>query len=144
MSVPHDPTRVHGWGADLDPTQRPAVPMERTPPRLDGVHWDEPEQQQQNVEVLRSVERPTITPVFGTSVPPSGLSGVIRRAAYRLSENDIRHWLMLMAADRVNVVEGVFDDVRETRWGRRLTHPVVLGGAAVLAGMWLARRSRRS
>src|SRR3712207_7304024 len=26
---------IQGWGADLDPADRPAVPMERTPPRLD-------------------------------------------------------------------------------------------------------------
>ncbi len=32
---------------------------------------------------------------------------MIRRAAFRYSKNDLRHWLMLMGADRVNVVEGM-------------------------------------
>ena len=29
-------THIKGWGADLDHKNRPAVPMERTPPRLEG------------------------------------------------------------------------------------------------------------
>jgi hypothetical protein len=49
--------------------------------------------------------------LFGTSAPPKGLSGAIRRFAYKLTENDIRHWLLLMFADRVNVVEGIGEDL---------------------------------
>ena len=105
------PAGIEGWGADLDPAMRPAVPMERTPPRFIHVHWDEPEQQPQTVKVFHSTERPGMTPVFGTSTPPRGLSGVIRGGAFRYSENDIRHWLMLLFADRVNVVEGIIDDL---------------------------------
>lgn len=107
----HPPAGIQGWGADLDPAVRPAVPKERTPPRLPNVPWDAPAQQAHTVEVLHSTERPGMTPVFGTSVPPSGVSGVIRRGAFRYSENDLRHWLMLLFADRVNVVEGVLDDL---------------------------------
>lgn len=59
--------------------------------------------QLQKVEILRSNERPGLTPVFGTSTPPSGLSGMLRRAAFKFSENDLRHWLILLFADRVNV-----------------------------------------
>ncbi len=103
---------IQGWGADLDRKDRPGVPMERTPPRfLDGKHWDQPEQQKQNIEVLVSPERPGLTPVFGTSAPPAGLSGMIRRAAFKLTENDIRHWLLLLVADRVNMVEGIGQDL---------------------------------
>lgn len=102
---------VQGWGADLDPSMRPAVPMERTPPRFLNVHWSEIEQQPVKIEVFHSVERPGITPVFGTSVPPKGVSGLIRRAAYKMTENDIRHWLLLLFADRVNMVEGIFEDL---------------------------------
>ncbi len=106
-----DTAHIQGWGADLDPANRPAVPMERTPPRLPNVHWDTPEQQQARVKVHHSTERPGITPVFGTSTPPSGLSGKMRDLAFRYSENDIRHWLILLAADRVNVGEGLLDDL---------------------------------
>jgi hypothetical protein len=102
---------IQGWGADLDRKNRPAVPMERTPPRLPGARLDRIEQQRQNIEVFVSPERPGITPIFGTSTPPSGLSGRIRRFAYKLTENDIRHWLLLLFADRVNVIEGIGQDL---------------------------------
>ena len=108
-----DMSHIQGWGADLDIKNRPAYPKERTPPRLDNVHWDIPEQQPVNIKVHHSIERPRITPVFGTSSPPSGWSGKIRDYAFTLSENDIRHWLLLMFADRVNVVEGIGQDLSE-------------------------------
>lgn len=103
---------IPGWGVDLDPADRPAYPKERMPARLPGLHWDEPEQQHSNVEVLCSTERDSqLTPVFGTTVPPRGASGAMRRAAFRFSENDLRHWLLLLAADRTNVVEGLACDL---------------------------------
>ena len=103
---------IPGWGADLDPADRPAYPKERIPARLPGLHWEEPPQQEAHVEVLCSTERDsTITPVFGSTVPPSGLSGVIRRLAFKYSENDLRHWMILLAADRTNVVEGIACDL---------------------------------
>lgn len=134
---------IEGWGADLDPEDRPAVPKERIPARLDNVHWDYPEQQAVRVEVLHSIERPGITPVFGTACPPSGLSGAIRRRAFRRSESDLRHWLLLLAADRVNVVEGLIDDVRESPRARRVAAgAVVVGVLAYLALRQPARRRR--
>ncbi len=103
---------IKGWGADLDPADRPAYPKERMPARLPGLHWDTPEQQPATVKILSSTERDgQLTPVFGTTVPPSGLSGAMRGAAFRFSENDLRHWLILLAADRTNVVEGLVDDL---------------------------------
>ena len=52
------------------------------------------------------MEHAFLTPVFGTSVPLKGVSGVIRKAAYRTySEARAAHWLLLLAADRVNVLE---------------------------------------
>jgi len=106
-----DFSHIKGWGADLDHKNRPAYPMERKPPRLEGLHWHDVEDQPLRMKVYHSVERPGVTPVFGTSTPPSGLSGKIRDIAYRLSENDVRHWLLLLFADRVNVVEGIGQDL---------------------------------
>lgn len=106
-------SHIKGWGADLDRRNRPAYPKERTPPRLEGLHWTDAGQQPRHIQVFHSTERPGITPVFGTSAPPRGLSGKLREIAYRLSENDIRHWLLLLFADRVNVVEGIGDDLRQ-------------------------------
>lgn len=105
------PAGIQGWGADLDPAVRPAVPRERTPPRLPNGQPEPPPPQARTVRVFHSTERPGLTPVFGTSAPPSGASGLIRGAAYRYSENDLRHWLMLLFADRVNVVEGILQDL---------------------------------
>ena len=105
------PANIQGWGADLDPQARPGVPMERTPPRFIEPSYDQPEQQPVSVKVFHSTERPGLTPVFGTSTPPSGVSGLIRAGAFRFSENDLRRWLMLLFADRVNVVEGIIEDL---------------------------------
>lgn len=106
-----DMSHIPGWGVDKDRKHRPAVPMERTPPRLHNVHWRAPPQQRTDVEILHSIERTGITPVFGTSVPPSGVSGRLRELAFRYSESDLRHWLILLAADRVNVGEGLLSDL---------------------------------
>lgn len=102
---------IIGWGADLDRANRPAVPMERTPPRLPHPPDHDPEQQPETVKILHSTERPGLTPLFGTPCPPTGLSGKMREVAFTQSENDLRHWLLLLAADRVNVVEGVVHDL---------------------------------
>lgn len=114
----HRPSReqlqaIPGWGSDLDHKNRPAIPMERTPPRFIHVAEGQPVQQAETVEVFSSAERPGITPIFGTAQPPKGLSGMIRRFAYKLPENDLRHWLMLVAADRVNMVEGIVEDLQQ-------------------------------
>lgn len=67
--------------------------------------------QPEDVEVLRSLEHNRRPAVFGVSVPPSGVSGMIRRAAFTYSESDWRHWLMLLGADRVNMLEGILADL---------------------------------
>ena len=110
LSPPRRPD-IPGWGVDLRPEDRPAFPMERTPPRGVHVHWTQAEQQPESVEILTSTERPGITPVFGTTVPPSGLSGVLRRYAFGFSENDVRRWMILLMADRINMVEGLLQDL---------------------------------
>jgi len=136
MAITTDRSDILGWGADLDRANRPAVPMERTPARLEGAREGEPAQQAVTVEVLHSVEKPGITPVFGTSNPPRGLSGWMRRRAFRRSESDIRHWMMLLAADRVNVVEGLLADARKSPGARSAA--IVCAG--LLVGAWWMRR----
>lgn len=102
---------IKGWGADLDPANRPAYPKERMPARLEGVHWEQPEPQGQHIEVLQSTEYPARPPVFGTGPAPKGLSGIVRRFAFGFSESDLRHWLLLLLADRVDVGEGLVADL---------------------------------
>ena len=99
--------RIPGWGADADPSVRPAHPRELSPdPRRYGAHWDFPERQPQHTPRERSVEHAILTPVFGTAQPLRGASGVVRRYAYeRFSEARLAHWLLLVAADRVDAWE---------------------------------------
>jgi hypothetical protein len=97
--------RIPGWGVDLDPKDRPSVPRERFDPDLNGAHWDFPERQPEKWPRERSVEHKFLTPVFGTSCPPRGLSGVVRRYAFRYSEGRAAHWLLLLGADRVDALE---------------------------------------
>jgi hypothetical protein len=108
-----DPSQIKGWGVDADPKNDPTYPMKN---RNDGEHagysWERPAQQPITVEILHSNERPDLTSVFGTSTPPSGPSGAIRRFAFRYSESSYGHWLPLMLADRVSVVEGVLADLK--------------------------------
>jgi hypothetical protein len=114
--APKDNSRINGWGVDVDPKNDPTYPMKH---RNDGEHagysWERPAQQPITVEVLHSNERSDLTSVFGTSTPPSGLSGMIRRVAFKYSESSYGHWLPLMLADRVGVLEGVLADVERGR-----------------------------
>lgn len=134
-----DHSHIQAWGVDLERSNRPAVPMERTPPRLEGVHWDEPEQQPQHVEVLVSRERQGMPPVFGTSVPPNGPSAGLRRKAFEYTENNIKHWLLLIAADRVDVMEGRAEDFKQLPRHHPVAAAALIGGVALL-GMWMQRR----
>jgi hypothetical protein len=97
--------RIPGWGADLDPADRPSYPREQ-PGMETGARWDFPERQPEEWPRERSVEHAFLTPVFGTSTPPKGASGAIRKYAYaRFSEGRAAHWLLLIAADRVDAWE---------------------------------------
>ncbi len=98
--------RIPGWGVELDPKDRPSNPREKFDPDLNGAHWDFPERQPEKWPRERSIEHAFLTPVFGTSCPPKGLSGIMRKYAYRrFSEARAAHWLILIAADRVDSVE---------------------------------------
>jgi hypothetical protein len=99
--------RIPGWGADLDPKDRPSFPkLQGNPPPVTGAHWEFPERQVEKWPRERSIEHRFLTPVFGTSAPPKGISGVIRKFAYRkYSEARAAHWLLLIAADRVDALE---------------------------------------
>ena len=152
-------SHIPGWGADLEKSQRPAVPMERRPPRLPGAPIPRPARQAPDPNVLHSTERPGLTPVFGTTAPLRGMSGGIRRWAFRYSENDLRHWLMLLVADRIDVVEGLFADIgkghlpnlpAEMGWRAEVRHNPAgaarkVAVVAVAAGVlwWWYRRDRR-
>jgi hypothetical protein len=98
--------RIPGWGADLDPADRPSYPKLGDYLDQTGAHWEMPERQPGGEGRERSVEHAFLPPVFGTAQPRRGLSGALRKLAYdRWSEGRMAHWLTLIAADRVNVFE---------------------------------------
>ncbi|WP_138733242.1 hypothetical protein [Modestobacter excelsi] len=95
--------RIPGWGADLDPADRPSSPKLQYSPGTTGAHWDFPDRQPGSEGREHSIEHAFVTPVFGTAQPLHGLSGAIRRLAYvRFSEARLAHWLLLIAGDRVD------------------------------------------
>lgn len=108
-------SRIPGWGSDLDPAMRPGVPRDKAPEL--GVESLYPPFRQQvpRVKIHKSTEHGRLTPVFGTSCPPRGLSGWMRDQAYRFSEGRLARWMTLIAADRVNVAEDLLGDLAQMR-----------------------------
>ncbi|MGI4886005.1 MAG: hypothetical protein ACRYFR_13700 [Janthinobacterium lividum] len=107
-----DPGLLPGWGIDADPKNDPTYPMRhRMNVGQDPDSKHRPTLQLVDEELLKSIERKNVSAVFGTPLPPHGLSGVIRRWAFKYSESNYAHWLPLLVADRVDMVEGVLGDL---------------------------------
>jgi len=107
-----DYKNIPGWGMDADPENEPTYPMKNyTGDDHNRLNYERSVQQPKSVEILMSTERPEMTRVFGTSTPPTGLSGMIRRYAFKHSEDRYRHWIPLLMADRINVYEGLLEDL---------------------------------
>lgn len=102
--VPANYKSVHGWGADLDPRKRPMVPME-LPSTVRNVRGKVTHRQKPAHRIHISNEHPDLTPVFGTSVPPRGLSGMLRDYAYEYGEGTNRRWMTLLISDRIDMIE---------------------------------------
>jgi hypothetical protein len=119
--------RIPGWGVDLDPKDRPSVPQEKFDPELSGAHWEFPERQPEKWPRERSIEHAFLTPVFGTSCPPRGVSGIMRKYAYaKYSEGRAAHWLILLAADRVDALESTLGSFVSRRPDNPITETGVL------------------
>jgi hypothetical protein len=107
--------RIRGWGSDLDPGMRPGVPRDKAPEIGAELLYPPIPQQQTRIRIHKSSEHARLTPVFGTSCPPGGLSGRIRDFGYKFSEGRLSRWLTLIAADRVDVLEGLLSDLAHGR-----------------------------
>lgn len=105
---------IPGWGVDRRPESRPGHPLEQE----------------------RHVGFDTVQgmPPYTTTIPLGGLSGLIRRAAYKLPDWKPRRWLMLMMADRVDALEAKLTP-------RNLLFAGGLGG--LLGALLLRRRAAR-
>jgi len=106
-----DTKRVVGWGVDADGRNDPTYPYRDRSEDDHSGSWLRPSLQQSEVEILQSVEHKQLPAVFGTASPPKWLSGSMRRLAFRWTESNWAHWLLLMGADRVNMIEGLVEDV---------------------------------
>lgn len=103
--------RPVGWGADADRENRPGVPREKRPASpLPGAHWQSPERQPGKAPGNVRADLHQTTPVFGTAQPLKGLSGRLRLQAYKIPDNHPSHWMLLLAADRMDVIESAIAD----------------------------------
>ena len=118
--------RIPGWGADLDPADRPSYPKLQYPADA-GAHWDFPDRQPGGEGREHSIEHAFVTPVFGTAQPLHGASGAVRRYAYaRFSEGRLAHWLLLIAGDRLDVAGARLRSYASTRPDNPFTETGVL------------------
>src|SRR4051812_27700369 len=119
--------RIPGWGADLDPKDRPSVPKLQFQDDLSGAHWEFPDRQPEAWPRERSIEHAFLTPVFGTAQPPKGLSGAIRQFSYRrFSEGPAAHWLLPVLGGRGGAIERHLASFATTRPDNPITETGVL------------------
>lgn len=138
MTMTHTKSRQgRPEAADADRKHRPGVPKETAPKPAGNSHWVAPPKQEQRTEILKEPTRMAMSSTFGSALPPKGLSGVIRRAAYRVPDYEAKRWMLLMLADRV--------DVLESDLGRAVKRPETWALAAALGfgGAMLMARARR-
>ena len=157
--IANSPKDIPGWGIDADPENEPTYPMKHyTGADHDRLNYERAPQQPIDIEVLHSNERPGVTRVFGTSTPPSGLSGALRRYAFKFSEGSAGHWFTLVLADRVNAIEGIVDDIKrghipniiaergwtaEWKYNRKETVKKLVVGAFIAAAVITVLSQRR-
>jgi hypothetical protein len=123
------PPRRPAWAdVDLDLARRPGVPHEaREPKPFPNTIFPPERQPGEPAAPMHGRPNKRMPPVFGTSTPLRGLSGVVRRMAYTLPDHYPSHWLLKMLGDRV--------ELWETRARRMLpiALPLALLGLAVRA-----------
>jgi hypothetical protein len=83
--------------------------------------------QRPRVEVLQVLGRKKPVWVVSNAQPPRGLAGRLRRKAFRIPEHHAEHWMLLLAADRLEVKVS-----RARRW---------LGLAAGVVALWTVLRA---
>ncbi len=117
------------WGVDRDPARRPGVPMEREPQPWPNARFPPEPQPGRPASPLHGRPNKRMPPVFGTAEPPRGLSGLVRRWAYRYPDHAPRHWMMLLLGDRVD------------SWTHRFRRVAPLAVGVAVAALWLRRRT---
>ena len=148
---------VENWGVDLK--THPGVPKER-PSSVTDAYGPPLPRQKPKIDVTVSVEHRGLTPAFGESVAPKGLSGLLRRYAYQFGEGRNARWMTLILADRVDAVEESLRDLtrgilpnpyKERGWSADLRYDrlALAKRSAIyvgigIAGVFLVRRMLRA
>jgi hypothetical protein len=118
-------------GIDLEVSRRPGYSRERGIKSWPNSRWPIEPQRRDVTVFMHGRSNKTFPPVFGTDVPPKGLAGLIRKLAYQYPDHMARHWLMLLAADRVDA------------WGFQGKKLLPLVVPVVVVGVVARRLSRR-
>jgi hypothetical protein len=92
-------------GFDLDPSRRPGYASRRGIEPWPNARWPVASQRREVRVFMHGRSNKSFPPVFGTDTPPHGLSGEVRRLAYAYPDHMARHWLLLLASDRVDLWE---------------------------------------
>jgi hypothetical protein len=102
---PGEGDRVTAVAVDAERSARPGVPRERRAAIDPGAHGAAPEPQRRGMPAqgYRAARRSAA--VYGTAQPLHGLSGALRSAAYRVPEHRTSRWMLLLAGDRLEVLE---------------------------------------
>lgn len=137
-------TRSREQGVDQPRESRPGVPMESQPAHERSTTRADIPQQPERKTHFHSEMRDGLTPVFGTGPGPRAISGAMRKAAYAMPEHQARRWMLLMAADRVDVLEHRLPELMTGRSWDALArqvraNPVGMLGMAVGVGFLLQR-----
>jgi len=136
--------RIPGWGADLDPADRPSHPKLQYAPDTTGARWRFPDRQPGAEGREHSIEHAFLTPVFGTAQPLHGASGAIRRLAYvRFSEGRLAHWLLLIIGDRVDAWGSHLRSFASLHPDNPITETGVLGELSASGSARSGRSDRR-
>ncbi len=64
-----------------------------------------------------------------------GISGRIRKYAFGKSESSYGRWIPLVMADRIGIIEGLIDDIRNKRF------PKIINAKGVIALIGLSRKN---
>ncbi|QRO01523.1 hypothetical protein JRI60_22130 [Archangium violaceum] len=100
------PQRPAYWGVDRELSRRPGVPMMRPPEPWPNARLDiEPMDPARSAVFKHGRPNREWPPVFGTTCPPKGLSGLIRKWASSLPDHKPQYWLLKLLGDRVDSAE---------------------------------------
>lgn len=99
---PEERGRGEAKGVDLELSRRPGYSALRGIRPFPHAKWPVAQQHRRVKVFMHGRPNKTFPPVFGTDVPPRGLSGAIRAYAYRYPDHMMRHHMVRLFADRVD------------------------------------------